>query len=170
QAKIDNLLPGWSKAPGQSGRATFTLLSRPAGSRFEDLVIEALGTSVKGAVEIDSAGDVVTASFPVFSLSSGDKATLKAERGNDGALRVTLRGDVFDGRAFVKAAMAGPAGRRPKAEGDVDLDVKLGTVLGFHGETLRGLDLRVSRRGGTITSLALNAKLGRDTPLLGDVR
>ena len=30
QAKVDNLLPGWSKAPGRSGRATFTLVSKAA--------------------------------------------------------------------------------------------------------------------------------------------
>ena len=53
---------------------------------------------------------------------------------------------------------------------DIDVDVKLGTVLGFNGETLRGLELRVSRRSGVITSLALNAKLGRDAPLTGEVR
>src|SRR5215813_6185980 len=83
-----------------------------------------------------------------------------------------MRGDVYDGRGFVKSSMGGAGSAKPKSHDnkDVDLDVKLGTVLGFHGETLRGLDLRVSRRGGTITSLALNAKLGRDTPLLGDVR
>jgi hypothetical protein len=85
-------------------------------------------------------------------------------------LRVTVRGDVFDGRTFIKTTVAGSGAGRQKSDSDVDLDVKLGAVIGFHGETLRGLDLRVSRRGGTITSLALNAKLGRDTPLLGDVR
>ena len=83
---------------------------------------------------------------------------------------MTLRGDVFDGRGFVKSSMTGAASSKQKHDKDIDLDVKLGTVLGFHGETLRGLDLRVSRRGGAITSLALNAKLGRDTPLIGDVR
>ena len=170
QAKVDNLLPGWSKAPGRAGRATFTLVSRTGGTRFEDLVVEAPNTSVKGMVEVDSSGDVVSASFPVFGLSDGDKATLKADRGPDGTLRVAVRGDVFDGRGFIKSALTGAANSKQKQDKDIDLDVKLGTVLGFHGETLRGLDLRVSRRGGAITSLALNAKLGRNTPLTGDVR
>jgi hypothetical protein len=43
-------------------------------------------------------------------------------------------------------------------------------VLGFNSETLRGLDLRVSRRGGVVMSFALNGKLGRDAPVLGDLR
>jgi Protein of unknown function len=170
QAKVDNLLPGWSKAPGRPGRATFTLIKQPALTRFEDLVVEGSGVSVKGVVEVDSSGEVLSANFPVFSLSDGDKATLKAERGADGTLRVTMRGDVYDGRSFVKSTMTGPPGSKPRPDKDVDLDVKIGTVAGFHGETLRGLELRVSRRAGVITSLALNAKLGRNAPLTGDVR
>jgi hypothetical protein len=170
QAKIDGLLPGWVKAPGRPGRATFTLVNKPTVTRFEDLVVEASGAAVKGTVEVDSSGNVVSANFPVFALSDGDKATLKAERGADGALRVTVRGDVYDGRGFVKTTLSGPGSNKQKHDKDIDLDLKLGTVLGFNGETLRGLDLRVSRRSGVITSLALNAKLGRDAPLIGDVR
>jgi hypothetical protein len=168
--RIDNLLPGWSKSPGQTGRATFTLVNNPTGTRFEDLAVEAPNTSVKGMVEVDTVGQVVTASFPVFSLANGDKTTLKADRGPDGTLRVTVRGDVFDGRGFIKSTLTGPGSSKQKADKDVDLDVKLGAVIGFHGETLRGLDLRLSRRSSTITSLALNGTLGRNTPLAGDLR
>jgi uncharacterized protein DUF3971 len=170
QAKVDNLLPGWSKAPGRPGRATFTLINKPTTCRFEDLVIEGSGTSVKGTVEVDASGEVLSANFPVFGLSEGDKVTLKAERGNDGTLRVSMRGDVYDGRGFVKSTMTGPAASKPKPDKDIDLDVKIGAVVGYHGETLRGLDLRISRRAGVITNLALNAKLGRNAPLVGDLR
>ena len=33
-----------------------------------------------------------------------------------------------------------------------------------------GFDLKLSRRAGQIRSFALNGKLGRDTPLIGDLR
>src|SRR5262249_23131812 len=89
---------------------------------------------------------------------------------SDGALRVTLRGDVFDGRGFIKSTLTGPASSKQKPDKDVDLDLKVGSVVGFNGENLRGLDLRVSRRGGVIMSLALNSKLVRDAPLQGDLR
>jgi hypothetical protein len=172
QAKVDNLLPGWSKAAGRAARATFTLVNKSPGTRFEDLVLEAPGASVKGAIEVDGSGDVVSANFPVFSLSDGDKATLKADRSADGTLRVTVRGDVYDGRGFIKSTMSGggASNRKQKHDKDIDLDLKLGAVVGFHGETLRGLDLKLSRRSGSITSLAVNGKLGRDAPLTGDLR
>jgi hypothetical protein len=170
QTKIDNLLPGWSKPAGEQGRAAFILVSKPQSTRFEEMVIEGPNSSVKGTVEVDSSGDVQSANFPVFSLSNRDKATLKAERSGDGTLRVTLRGDVYDGRGFIRSSLSGAAAGKSRPDKDVDLDIKLGTVAGFHGETLRGLDLKLARRAGVITSFALNAKLGRDTPVVGDLR
>jgi hypothetical protein len=170
QSRIDNLLPGWTKPSGKSAHATFTVVSRPQATRFDDIAIDAPGTSVKGSVELDESGQVQTANFPTFNLSDGDKTMLKAERGPDGALRVMMRGDVYDGRNFVKSAMGGPASQSKQESKDVDLDVKVGTVVGFHGETLRGLDLTLSRRGGAIKSLAVSAKLGRDAEFKGDLR
>jgi hypothetical protein len=87
-------------------------------------------------------------------------------------MRVVMRGDVYDGRSFVRSSMAGPtADQRQKArQADLDLDIKIGVVAGYHGEALRGLDLRMSRRNGRVRSFSLNAKIGRDTALIGDMR
>ncbi len=169
--KIDNLLPGWVKPAGKPAHATYTLSKTGKSVHIDDLAIAGSGTNVKGSVELDGAGDIVSANFPVFSLSEGDKASLKADRASDGALRVAMRGDVFDGTNFVKSSLAGvePDKSKPK-QVDLDLDIKLGTVIGNNGETLRGLDLKLMRRSGHIRSFAMNAKIGRDTPLNGDLR
>jgi hypothetical protein len=169
--KIDNLLPGWVKAAGKPAHATYTLVKTGQSVRFDDLTITGPGTNVKGSVELDSASEIVSANFPVFSLADGDKVTLKADRASDGVLRVAMRGDVFDGTNFVKSSLAGVGPDKSKQkQSDLDLDIKLGTVIGYNGETLRGLDLKLMRRGGSIRSFAMNAKIGRDTPLNGDLR
>jgi hypothetical protein len=172
QCRIDRLLPGWVKPQGRAARAAFIMINRQQSLRFDDITIEGPGTLVKGSVELDGSGEVVAANLPTFHLSDGDKAMLRAERGPDGALRVMVRGDVYDGRGFVKSSMAGPSGPQAKNAKlrDVDIDVRLGTVAGYHGETMRNLDLRMSRRNGNIMSLTLGARLGRDTPLTGDLR
>jgi len=170
-AKIDNLLPGWVKPPGKSARATFRLVKDGASARFDALTIEGQGALAKGSVEIDSAGELVSANFPTFALSDGDKMALMVERGPDAALHVQMRGEVYDGRHFVKSALANePSGKTKQRQGDFDLDIKIGAVAGHNGEALRGLDLKLSRRGGRIRSFAMNAKIGRDTPLIGDLR
>jgi hypothetical protein len=171
-AQIDNLLPGWMKPSGKPARATFTLVSKPQLTRIEDLLIEGAGGGVRGTVEFDGSGELQSANFPTYGFSDGDRSSLKVERASDGALRVTMRGDVYDGRGFVKAAAGGgsSAQRSNHQAADVDLDMKLGAVVGFNGEALRSLSLRMSRRAGEVRSFGLTAKIGRDATVSGDLR
>jgi len=166
---IDNLLPGWVKPAGREAHATFQMIRDGKAMRFEGLEISGSGASVKGAIELDADGDLVAANFPVFGLSDGDKATLKADR-NGGVLRVAMRGDVYDGREAVKSLLSSSHERGKKKSPDIDLDIRLGAVAGFNGETLRGLELRFNRRSGQVRSFILKAKIGRDAPLIGDMR
>jgi hypothetical protein len=170
--KLDNILPGWVKLPGKSTRATFNVVQKPQSTRLEDIVIEGGGVSIKGSIEVDQNGDLLNVNFPSYSPSEGDKTSLRAERGPDGVLKVTMRGDVFDGRGFLKSTISGrDADSKAKSKNiDFDVDVKLGAVAGYSGEALRSVDARMSRRNGAIKSLTFSSKLGRDAPVTADLR
>ncbi|WP_315755596.1 MULTISPECIES: DUF3971 domain-containing protein [unclassified Bradyrhizobium] len=174
QLKLDNLLPGWVKNPGKSGKATFNVVAKQQSTRFEDISIEGGGVSIKGSLEVDQNGDLMNANFPTYSPSEGDKTQLKAERGQDGVLKLSMRGDVFDGRGFLKSAISGTNkdADKNKARSNLDFDaeVKLGAVAGFNGEALRSVDVKLSRRGGAFKSFNLSGKVGRDTPVTADLR
>jgi Protein of unknown function len=171
-AQIDGFLPGWVKPAGKPARATFTLTTKPQSIRIDNLVIEGAGDGVKGVVELDGSGALQSANFPSYGFSDGDRATLKVERAQDGALRVTVRGEVYDGRGFIKTLTGGsPAPQTKKRQvPDVDLDLKLGAILGFDGEALSNVNLKMSRRAGEIRSLGLSAKIGHDAALSGELR
>ena len=170
-AEIEGFLPGWVKPAGKPSRATLTLTTKPQSIHIDDLVIEGAGEGVKGAIELDD-GQLQSANFQSYGFSDGDRATLKVERAPDGTLRVVMRGDVYDGRGFIKTLTGGPrggaSGEHPTP--DIDLDVKLGAVLAFNGEALSNVDLKMSRRGGEIRSFGLSAKIGRDGTLRGELR
>src|SRR4030081_189145 len=170
--KLDNILPGWVKLPGKSSRAVFNVVQKQQSTRLEDIVVDGGGVSIKGSGEIDQNGDLINANFPVYNPSEGDKTTLKAERGSDGVVRVTMRGDVFDGRGFLKSAVSGrEADAKSKIKNiDFDVDLKLGAVAGNNGEALRSVDAKFSRRSGNIKAFALTGKVGRDTPVTADLR
>ena len=110
-AQIDGFLPGWVKPAGKPARVTFTLTTKPQSIRIDDLVIEGAGDGVKGTVEFDGSGELQSANFPSYGFSDGDQATLKVDRTQDGALRVVMRGDVYDGRGFIKTLTGGPPSR-----------------------------------------------------------
>src|SRR5258707_1343780 len=65
--KLDNILPGWVKVPGKSGRVTFNLVQKPQSTRFEDIVVDGGGAAIKGSLEIDQNGDLMNANFPTYS-------------------------------------------------------------------------------------------------------
>src|SRR5712664_3035368 len=142
--KLDNILPGWVKLPGKSSRAAFNVVQKAQSTRLEDIVIDGGGVSIKGSIEVDQNGDLINANFPTYSPSEGDKTSLKADRGDDGVLKVTMRGDVFDGRGFLKSAISGKeADPKSKTRNiDFDIDLKLGAVAGFYGEALRSADCK----------------------------
>jgi len=170
--RLDNILPGWVKVPGKSGKATFSVVKKEQSTLFQDIVIDGGGVSIKGSLEVDANGDLMSANFPTYSPSEGDKTSLKAERGADGVVKVTMRGDVFDGRGFLKSAISGrEADAKSKTKNiDFDVDLKLGLVAGYNGEAMRSIDAKFSRRGGNIKAFALSGRVGRDTPVTADLR
>jgi hypothetical protein len=170
--KLDNILPGWVKLPGKSSHAVFNVVQKGQSTRLEDIVVEGGGVSIKGSIEVDQNNELMSVNFPTYSPSEGDKTSLKADRGPDGVYKVVMRGDVFDGRGFLKSAISGKeADAKSKTRNvDFDVDLKLGAVAGFNGEALRSVDVKLSRRGGTIKNFVLGGKLGRDTPLSADLR
>jgi Protein of unknown function len=172
QLKLDNILPGWVKTQGKSTRATFNVVPKAQSTRLEDIVIEGGGASMKGSLEVDQNGDLLNAYFPTYAPSEGDKTSLRADRGPDGVIKITMRGDVFDGRGFLKTAISGrETESKAKARNvDFDVDVKLGAVAGFFGEALRSVDAKMSRRNGVVRSFSFASKLGRDTPVTADLR
>ncbi|KRR16563.1 hypothetical protein CQ14_30520 [Bradyrhizobium lablabi] len=170
--RLDNILPGWVKSPGKSGKATFNVVKKEQSTLFQDIVVEGGGVSIKGSLEVDQNGDLMSANFPTYAPSDGDKTSLKAERGADGVVKVMMRGDVFDGRGFLKSAISGrDADPKNKSRNiDLDIDVKLGAVAGFNGEALRSVDSKFSRRNGIVKNFTLSGKVGRDTPVTADLR
>ena len=139
------------------------MVKKEQSTLFQDIVVEGGGVSIKGSLEVDQNGDLLNANFPTYAPSDGDKTSLKAERGADGVVKVMMRGDVFDGRGFLKSAITGKEAD-PKSRVrniDLDIDLKLGAVQGFNGEAMRSVDSKFSRRNGIVETLRCPARSGR---------
>lgn len=172
QARFDNVVPGWSKAPRTPARATFTYGGRGRQARLDDVTFDGNGASIRGAVELDQNGEFATGTFPVFALAEGDRSSLQLARSADNLWKATLRGDTFDGRNLIKSSMSGAPEQRQRrtAAIDFDVEVRIGAVAGFKGEVLRNLDTHLVRRGGTVRSFAASARFAGDGLLQGELR
>ncbi len=174
-AQIADLVPGWSKAAGSQAKATYKFTERDSGVKIDDLTVSGSGALLRGSVELKSDGNIISANFPTFQLSDGDRASLKADRGPDGTLRATVRGDVINARGMLKrlsegSVQTGPIEGKAYKPRDLDLDMRVGAASGNNGEVIRQLDLRILRRNSEIRSFALLGKIGRDGSLVGELR
>ena len=173
-ARINDLVPGLTKPAGKPLKARFASTDAGKTVRINDLVLDGSGTLIKGSIELADSGDILSANFPTFQLSDGDKASLTANRGGD-VLKVKITGDVVDARGIMKG-MVGTGNTAPPKNGpkprnqDVDVTASVGALTGNNGEVLRQFELSVGRRGTEIRSFALAARAGQSGTVAGDMR
>jgi len=127
KAGVDQLVPGWVKAPGKPGKLAFTLVDGPT-SEIQDLQLDSGAVQLRGSATLSSDGGLDKAEFGTFKLSPGDDMRAQIERTNN-LYKVTVRGNVGDARPFTKAlggsASSGASGKgvAPRESKDFDLDL-----------------------------------------------
>ncbi len=113
--------------------------------------------------------------FPHFSLNVVTRMEVQGKLGKDDVWKVKAHGPAFDGREFFRSlfslgqlAKEGPKPRKPRD--GLDLEAKIDTVIGFSEVTLRGVNLRLSKRGDAIESLDVRGTLDGGEPLVAVLR
>lgn len=170
KARLAELVPGWSKPAGKPARMTAKLNVSSNGTKLDDLVITGSGVNIRGTVVLDAKASLVSADLPTFQLSDGDKASVKVDQ-SGGVMKITVRGEVIEARAFLKGLLEAPiAGNASQAKpADIDLDINLNVVVGNNGETMRQAVLQLSRRDGALKAFSLGALVGRDSGVTGQL-
>ncbi|MGU3359381.1 AsmA-like C-terminal region-containing protein [Methylobacterium sp. M6A4_1b] len=159
RAGSDGLLPGFTKAVGKPGRASFTMQETAGGGmELRDLSVEASPLLARGSATLNGEGGFERADLSSFKLSPGDDMRLQAERNGNG-YRIGVKGAVADARPFLRN-LGGPdaKGGRDGAPKDIDADLSLGILTGFNGESLTNATVKVALRGRDIRSGRIQGK------------
>lgn len=171
RAAIAGAIPGFTKPAGRPGRASFTYVADKDGPDIEDLTIDAAPVLVKGRVSLDKQNAFESASLTQLRLSPGDNLS-KVDIQRDGsATKITVRGAVLDARPFIRDLVSAPTpapaaargrARAPEPAGpDIDIDLDVPILTGFNNEAIGNAQLKLSRRGGTIRSVAFGGRIGK---------
>jgi hypothetical protein len=164
KAAIDNLLPGWTKAPGRPGRLTF--LVQEGGQELRDIVLESGPVQMRGTAALSADGQVDRADFTTFKLSPGDDVRVQLERAG-GVYRAMVRGNLVDARPFIRSFTSPGASGGPR-EKDVDLDLAVNILSGFNDEALTNATLKAGYRGKDLRQLQLNGRF-RSAPVVAQM-
>jgi hypothetical protein len=157
-ARIRDLLPGWQKAPGRPGRATFVWQQGNEGNRVEDLVLQSGPIEIRGDINLSGEGKLKRAMLASIRFAEGDEAHGTIEPLGQG-WKVLIKGRSLDLRGVLAALQRQGSGKG----GDLSADIELDRATGFGDETLTGLDLRLETRGSAIKRLVMRGRFGESS-------
>jgi len=157
-AGVDNFVPGLSKPAGKPGKATFIVKPAPGGASLSNIAIDMGGPMMRGSAEIGADGAVQSATITQARIAPGDDFKADIVNGPT-ALKISAHGASIDARAFVKSLWEGPQAGQSAAK-DFDLDARIATVQGSNRQTIAGMQLTASRRGGETRLGSLKGRIG----------
>ena len=159
-AGIDNPVPGFAKAAGKPGKATFQVKPAPEGGASLSAIAVDFGTAlIRGSADAAADGSIQAARLTQVRISAGDD--FKADIVNSAnVIKATVRGSTLDARPFIKSLTE--AGSPSQAGGpDFDIDLKIATAIGANKQTISNLELNASRRGGDDRVTLLRGRIGQ---------
>ena len=138
---------GWSKGTGVPATVSFDLKTGENRTELSDFALRGETFAATGTVVLRGEG-VERVRFPSMRLNRGDDFSLDVERRGEG-YAVSVRGRSLDARSIVKLQTGGKANAADEgAATPLTVDLKVDTLTGFHGETLRDVTLAYSGTGG----------------------
>ena len=159
-AGIDNPVPGFAKAAGKPGKATFQVKPAPEGGASLNAIAVDFGTAlIRGSADAAADGSIQAARLTQARISAGDD--FKGDIVNSAnVIKATVRGSTLDARPFIKSLTE--AGSPSQAGGpDFDIDLKIATAIGANKQTIGNLELNASRRGGDDRVTLLRGRIGQ---------
>jgi hypothetical protein len=156
---IESPQTGTLKAAGKPGKATYSVKPDADGQSLaaNAIAVDAGSIAIRGTAQLAPDGALQSAKLTQVRLSAGDE--LKAEIENDdSAIKATVRGAVLDARGLIKGFFA--AGAPPGGGKDVDLDVKIASVIGANSQALSQFEMTGAWRGGAMKSMLAAARIG----------
>jgi hypothetical protein len=147
---------GLTKAAGASGQVSFTIQPHDDSWRLENFIAQGSGIDIQGSVDLAKSGGLSAAKFSRFAISQGDDAKLDVSK-NGNAFKIVMQGSSFNAQPIIADAASGAPEKRAL---DIDVEAKLGTLLGHNGETLSGADFKFSRRNNTTRNLYVSGAIG----------
>ena len=156
-ARITDLLPGWQKAPGRPGKASFLFVPKGEGGTIDDIAIDSGAVALRGSAVLGPDGKFRKGSFDTIRFAPGDDASATIEAAADG-YKIAVRGGTLDLRPTL--TMLQKRGATSSSTGSLSLDVKLDKAVGFGDEVLDDFELGLDVKAELIRRFSLKGSFG----------
>ncbi len=148
---------GFVKPKGKSGTATFEMRNDGSRTVIENISVKTGSATIEGGLVLGDDKKIQSGSFPLVRFSEKDNLSVKLARTASGVLKATVTGTRFDGRDVVRGLLRRSTGKAVATE-TIEIDVTIGSVLGFGDEALQGVNLAARMKNGSINALSVTAQ------------
>jgi len=162
----------WRKPPGRKAILQCDIAQgRTHKIELQNFKVAGDDVAIEGWAAIDADNRLRKFYFPDFSLNVVTRLEVQGTLGSNDVWKVKARGPTFDGRDFFRSLFSlgqiSDSRPKPKKPRDgVDLEIEVGTVIGFSEVNLRGVKLALSKRGDKLTMLDGRGTLDGGAPLV----
>ena len=159
---------GWSRPAIKGTSAQFVFVDGGKNGRtIKDLKIQGKGLRVSGDISLDSANALRVVNLDEIRLSEDDVFSVRMEPG-DGVTKLTLTGNTFDARPYIKNLVSPAKGSgssdAPKG-GDYIVSATFKTVTAHRGESIRNVSGNFASTAGRITSADIDGTFVSGLPI-----
>jgi hypothetical protein len=161
----------WHKSPGRPAMLQCDIAQgRTHKIELQNFKVAGDDNAIEGRAAIGADNRLREFYFPDFSLNVVTRMEVQGSLGPDNVWKVKAHGSTFDGRDFFRSlfslgqlAEQHPPAKKPRD--GIDLEAEISNVIGFSEVNLRGVKLKLSKRGEKLTALDVRGTLDGGKPL-----
>ena len=161
----------WHKSPGRPATLQCDIAQgRTHKIELQNFKVAGDDIAIEGWAAIGADNRLREFYFPDFSLNVVTRMEVQGSLGPDNVWKVKAHGPTFDGREFFRSlfslgqlAEQHPPAKKPRD--GIDLEAEISNVIGFSEVNLRGVKLKISKRGEKLTALDVRGTLDGGKPL-----
>ncbi len=166
----------WHKSPGRSATLQCDIAQgRTHKIELQNFKVAGDDIAIEGWAAVGADNRLREFYFPDFSLNVVTRMEVQGSLGPDNVWKVKAHGPTFDGRDFFRSlfslgqlAEQHPPAKKPRD--GIDLEAEVSNVIGFSEVNLRGVKLKLSKRGEKLTALNVRGTLDGGRPLAVELR
>jgi hypothetical protein len=160
----------WRKPPGRNATLQFDIAKgKTYKTELQNFKVAGDDIAIEGWAAIDAENRMREFYFPDFSLNVITRMELQGVLDKNDIWKVKARGPTFDGRDFFRSLFSlgqlsenVPKPKNPRQ--GIDLEAEIGTVIGHSEVSLRGLKVKLGKRGEKLTALDARGTLDGGKP------
>ncbi len=165
---IDNI--SWRKPPGSPADVQFEIVKSKGRTELSEFRVRGENIAADGQIVIGADNRLREFSFPSFTLNLVTQLEMQGTVRADNILDVKVKGRHFDGREFFRALFSiGQVTEKPvqppRTRAGLDLFAEIDNLAGYSDVALRGLKLRLSKRGDKLVAMDARGTFDGGKPL-----